>query len=203
MTDAVVRMTDEDPDAAAPLLVRAFDRDPLFDWIEPRSGPRAAFIQAFMRALAWRSHLFAEAFRTAPGLSGVSLWKGPDLARLSEEQEARCGLDRVDRLLDADARARFASAAAVEDALEEHVPLPRWDLGVLGVDPSAQARGWGGRLMQPIFARADADGLAVSLETMREANVAYYRRHGFEVAATLALPGGGPTCWVLRRPPQP
>ncbi len=43
---------------------------------------------------------------------------------------------------------------------------------------------------------------AVSLETMREANVAFYRRHGFEVAATFALAGGGPTCWVMRRAPQ-
>jgi ribosomal protein S18 acetylase RimI-like enzyme len=202
MTADVVRMRDEDVDAAVPLLVRAFERDPMFDWIEPRPGPRAAFLHAFMRALAWRSHLFAEALRTAPGLHGVSLWKGPDLGRLTAEQEARCGLDRVDALLDADARARFASTGSVEDALEQHVPLPRWYLGVLGVDPAAQTQGWGGRLMRPILDRADASGLAVSLETMREANVAYYRRHGFEVAATLTLAGGGPTCWVMRRPPQ-
>jgi ribosomal protein S18 acetylase RimI-like enzyme len=202
MTADVVRMRDEDVDAAVPLLVRAFDRDPMFDWIEPRPGPRAAFLHAFMRALAWRSHLFAEALRTAPGLHGVSLWKGPGLGRLTAEQEARCGLDRVDGLLDADARARFTSTGSVEDALEQHVPLPRWYLGVLGVDPSVQAQGWGGRLMRPILDRADASGLAVALETMREANVAYYRRHGFEVAATLALAGGGPTCWVMRRPSQ-
>lgn len=202
-TDGVVRMGDGDVAQAASLLVRAFDHDPLFEWIEPRPTQRAVFVEAFMRALAWRSHLFAEAFRTAPDLCGVSLWKGPDLGRLSADQLARCGLDRVGEALDADARARFEGADVIEDVLERHVPRPRWYLGVLGVDPDRQTRGWGQRLMKPIFERADADGLAVSLETMREGNVAYYRRHGFEVAATLAVPGGGPTCWVMKRPPQP
>jgi ribosomal protein S18 acetylase RimI-like enzyme len=200
-TGSVVRMTDADVESVAPLLVRAFDHDPLFEWIEPRPEPRAAFVRAFMRALAWRSHLFAEALRTAPELEGVSLWKGPELGRLSPEQLERCGLDRVGDLLDPDARARF-EAADVEDVLEREVPRPRWYLGVLGVDPDRQSQGWGRRLMKPILDRADAAGLPVSLETMREANVAYYRRHGFQVAAAFALAGGGPTCWVMRRPPQ-
>ena len=149
MSSQVVRMTDADVDRVAPMLVRAFDADPLFEWIEPRPGPRAAFVGAFMRGLAWRSHLFAEAFRTAPDLDGVSLWKGPDLGRLSEDQLARCGLDRVAPLLDADARARFEAAGVVEDVLETRVPLPRWYLGVLGVDPARQSRGWGALLMKP------------------------------------------------------
>ena len=91
MSDDVVRMADADVEQVAPLLVRAFDNDPLFQWIEPRPEPRAAFVRAFMRGLAWRSHLFSEAFRTVPDLHGVSLWKGPDLGRLTAEQEERCG----------------------------------------------------------------------------------------------------------------
>lgn len=198
----IVRMADADVERVVPALVRAFADDPLFGWIEPRPEPRARFVEGFMRALAWRSHLFAEAFVTAPEVQGASLWKGPDLGRLSDEQAARCGLDRVDEVLDADARGRFASLDAVEDELERQAPLPRWYLGVLAVDPDAQRGGWGARLMAPILERADAEGFPVSLETMREANVAYYRRHGFEVAATLPVPGGGPTCWVLKRPPS-
>ena len=201
MSDGVVRMADADVGRAVPALVRAFGGDPLFDWIEPRPEPRERFLAAFMKALAWRSHLFAEAFVTTPVVHGASLWKGPDLGHLTTEQSARCGLDRVADVLDGGARERF-EAADVEDVLERTVPRPRWYLGVLGVDPAGQARGWGARLMKPILDRADAEGLPVSLETMRERNVAYYRRHGFEVAKTLRLPDGGPTCWVLRRLPQ-
>jgi len=202
MSEGIVRMTDADVERVVPALVRSFDGDPLFGWIEPRPEPRAAFVEAFMRALAWRSHLFAEAFTTAPEPLGASLWKGPDLGRLSPQQLARCGLDRVDDVLDAAARERFAAVDVVEDVLEEKVPLPRWYLGVLGVDPTHQARGWGARLMKPILDRADAAGLPVSLETMREGNIAYYRRHGFEVAARFEVAAGAPACWVMRRPAQ-
>ena len=202
MSEGIVRMTDADVERVVPALVRSFDGDPLFGWIEPRPEPRAAFVEAFMRALAWRSHLFAEAFTTAPEPLGASLWKGPDLGRLSPQQLARCGLDRVDDVLDAAARERFAAVDVVEDVLEEKVPLPRWYLGVLGVDPTHQARGWGARLMKPILDRADAAGLPVSLETMREGNVAYYHRHGFEVAARFEVAAGAPACWVMRRPAQ-
>lgn len=201
MNDGIVRMGDADVDRVVPLLVRAFAADPLFDWIEPRPEPQERFVAAFMRALAWRSHLFAEAFVTSPDVQGASLWKGPDLGRLSPDQLARCGLDRVGDLLDTRARERF-EAADVEDVLERHVPRPRWYLGVLGVDPDGQRHGLGARLMKPILDRADEEGLPVSLETMREGNVAYYRRHGFEVATTFSLPGGGPPCWVMKRPPQ-
>jgi GNAT superfamily N-acetyltransferase len=201
MSGVVVRMSDADVERVVPALVRAFAADPLFDWIEPRPEPRARFLTAFMRALAWRSHLFGEAFVTSPVAQGASLWKGPDLGHLTDEQSARCGLDRVADSLDPGPRARF-TAADVEHVLERAVPRPRWYLGVLAVDPDGQAQGWGARLMKPILDRADADGLPVSLETMREANLAYYRRHGFDVAATVDLPDGGPTCWVLRRAPR-
>lgn len=202
MTASIVRMEDADVERVVPALCRAFAEDPLFGWIEPRAAERAAFVETFFRALAWRSHLFAEALRTAPGIVGASLWKGPELGALSADQLARCGLDRVDEALSPEARARFGAMDAVEELLERHIPRPRWYLGVLAVSPSHQAQGWGARLMRPVLDRADAEGLPVSLETLREENVTYYRRHGFDVAATLTLPGGGPTCWVMRRPPQ-
>ena len=108
----------------------------------------------------------------------------------------------MDELLEPAARRRFTGVDAVEEALERHAPLPRWYLGVLGVDPEGQRQGWGARLMKPILDRADAEGLPVSLETVREPNVAYYRRHGFEVAGVPGAGGGGPVCWVMVRPPQ-
>ena len=190
-TPGIVRMTAEDVDRVVPLLVRAFDADPLFEWIEPRREPRERFVAAFMRGLAWRSLLFAEAFVTSPELHGVSLWKGPDLGRLTPDQQARCGLDRVGELLEPDASQRYA-AEDVEDVLERHIPRPRWYLGVLGVDPPMHGQGWGLRLMQPILERADAEGLPISLETMRERNVAFYGTRGFQVATTLRAAGRRP-----------
>ncbi len=62
---AIVRMTDGDVERVPPILARAFTADPLFAWIEPDQARRAAFLVGFMRALAWRRHLLAEAYTTA------------------------------------------------------------------------------------------------------------------------------------------
>lgn len=46
MSAGVVRMADADVERVVPALVRAFTRDPLFDWVEPRPEPRARFLAA-------------------------------------------------------------------------------------------------------------------------------------------------------------
>ena len=185
------------------LLARAFAADPLFEWIEPDPAARHAFLVRFMTALTRRSLLYAEVWRTAPELAGVSLWKGPDLRGLSPAQLAATGLDRLAEALSPAAVARFeALFDPVEAALEADVPERRWYLGVLGVAPELQGRGLGSRLMRPVLERADRDGLPVTLETGQPRNLPIYRRHGFEVRRELPPPEpGGPPVWTMRRMP--
>ena len=198
----IVRMTDVDVERVVPVLTLAFAVDPLFAWIAPDPARRSVFLEGFMRALAWRSHLFSEAFTSAPEALGASLWKGPDLDRLSPYQSRRAGLDEVAGPLDAEGRRRLAAMDEVAELLARAVPLPRWYLGVLAVAPEAQGQGLGARLLEPVLARADAASLPVSLETMKEANLDYYARFGFTPAAAGSLRGGGPPFWILRRPPS-
>jgi len=199
----IVELGAEREAAAGELAARAFQDDELFVWVEPDPERRAAFLVPFMTALARRSRRLAVALATAPALEGVSLWKGPDLGALSPAQLAMTGLDRIAEWLSAEALARFdAVFDPIEAALAADVPEPCWYLGVLAVEPGRQGRGLGSRLMVPILARADHEGLAVTLETAKARNLPLYRRHGFEVLRELAPPAaGGPTVWTMRRPP--
>ena len=200
---AIVRMTDADPPRVAPVVARAFHDDPLFVWMEPDSATRVLLLTGMFEALAWRSHLYAEAYTTAGEPLGVSLWKGPDLRGLSPEQLRRTGLDRVEEPLAPTSRARFAGGfARVDELLERLEPGPRWYLGVLAVASEAQGRGLGGALMRPILERADRERLPVTLETAKASNVELYRRFGFEVLASELLPPDGPRFWIMRRPPR-
>ena len=76
-----------------------------------------------------------------------------------------------------------------------------WYLALLGADPTMQRRGVGSALLEPVLTRADQHAVAVYLETQKQENVPWYRRHGFEVADELAA-RGCPHMWTMRRDPS-
>jgi ribosomal protein S18 acetylase RimI-like enzyme len=82
------------------------------------------------------------------------------------------------------------------------VTTDHWYLTVLGVEPERQNQGIGGALMQPLLARADAEGLPCYLETLSERNLLFYRRNGFEVTFSGEVPDGGPMAWAMVRQPR-
>jgi GNAT superfamily N-acetyltransferase len=198
---AVARLADGREEEVGRMLARSFAADPIFAFVEPDSAARAAFLEEFMAALTRRSHRLATAYATLPALAGVSLWKTPELRHLSPEQLRLTGLDRVGEWLSPEAAARFERIfEAIDVALARASPEPVWYLGVLGVDPAWQGRGLGSRLMQPILDRADAEGLAVTLETGQPRNLPLYARHGFEVTAELPpVASGAPVVWTMKR----
>ena len=76
-----------------------------------------------------------------------------------------------------------------------------WYLWVLGVDPSSQGRGCGGRLMQPVLELADKKGLACYLETENKRNIGFYERQGFQQVTSETVPNINVTTWSLLREP--
>ena len=79
---------------------------------------------------------------------------------------------------------------------------PHWYLWGLGVEPSQQNKGIGGRLLQPVLAKADAAGQSCYPETQNESNLPFYRRHGFEVVSGEAVPKGDLKVWTMVRKPS-
>jgi len=84
-----------------------------------------------------------------------------------------------------------------------HPHEPHWYLATLGTAPERQRRGLGGALMRPVLEHCDAEGLPCYLESSKESNVPFYRRHGFEVVKEVPLGRGGPTIWTMWRHPRP
>ena len=85
---------------------------------------------------------------------------------------------------------------AAHDRHPEH-----YYLAVLGTRPDRQGHGVGSTLLQPVLRRCDEEGIGAYLESSKESNIPFYRRHGFEVVEEIRLPKG-PLIYPMWRDPR-
>jgi GNAT superfamily N-acetyltransferase len=79
------------------------------------------------------------------------------------------------------------------------VPRDAWYLSIVAVDPAAQGRGFGRKLLEPTLAEADRMGAASYLETFSLRNVSFYERLGFATKARFLEPTTGAEYAVMVR----
>lgn len=84
-------------------------------------------------------------------------------------------------------------------AWARHDPTaPHWHLGPVGVEREQQGQGIGTALLQGFGERMDARRTIAYLETDKQANVRFYERFGFRVAAEAPVVGV-PNWFMIRR----
>ena len=190
------RVLAADAPAVIEVLARAFDDDPWVNWLARKGARRAAAIRELfavsLRDLALRH---GECW-TTDSVEGAALWIPPgewkvgfwDQLRFVPSAMRISGAGRL-----------FEIAKGTTSIAKAHPSERHWYLLQLGVDPPAQGKGIGRRLMAPILERCDREKIAAYLETARESNLGFYRRDGFEITSEHPIPGG-PTVWGMSRP---
>lgn len=187
-------------DDAAPLgevLARAFVDDPIWSWLVPDAARWDRHSTRFFTSDVRGRLRLGQVFTTIER-QGAASWMPPDQWRPSLVDLARempgalplfgSGLVRALRYL---------------SRIERLHPTdrPHWYLAVLGTHPDHQGKGIGSALMQPVLQRCDDEGLPAFLESSKEANIAFYARHGFELRDPIETEGG-PTLYPMWREPQ-
>lgn len=186
----VRRATPDDRSSLCITAMRAFVDDPVMRWLYPEDevflAPGGEVLRPAMTG--WIG--LGEVWCTDDG-AGAAVWIPP-------------GRPEIDFTVDppvpeppAERAERFALLGPL---MEEHTPPePHWYLQLLATHPDWQRRGIGAALMGVMFERAESEGLACHLETETVENVAYYRRHGFDVRSEWDVPTG-PHMWGMYRP---
>jgi ribosomal protein S18 acetylase RimI-like enzyme len=198
-----IRLSPERKDPAAEILAQAFRDDPLYSHVFPNADQRLRSTRSLWRAVLTVTLRYGEVYTTSD-LHGAACWMRPGRPELSLWQSLRTGfaLQRAVARFPTDARSRFLDVIGYVDNMHEQVmPQPHWYLWVLGVAPEHQGRGVGGKLLQPVLAEADRNRLPCYLETESERNVAFYRKHGFEVISADPPPPQGVQLWLMLRQP--
>lgn len=188
---------------AAVVAARAFHTDPFFEYLTPSAIARSRgldlYLHAVCRNLGPKGRLFTA--RRDGRIVGVAAWAPPGGypypigTQLGQALGALRALSRVPSALVNGSRYLLA----IEKA---HPKDELWYLQLLVVDPEHQRQGIGASLLEGVLGECDRDGVAAYLETQKEANLAYYRRFGFELAETLTPVRTGPPLWTMRREPK-
>ncbi len=183
------------------VLTRAFFDDPMTMYIIPDDEKRRNVLPWFFKKAAQISQRYGDPFTTAGKIDGAALWLPPGKTILSLPMMIRAGMLAAPFKFGLPTFMRFMSAMNhLEHLHKRDIQPDHWYLFVLGVDPERQGQGVGGKLIQPVLERADKDQLPCYLETMKERNVTFYKKHGFEVVVDDQFKDG-PRYWTMKRDP--
>ena len=180
-----------DADRVTAVMTVAFMADPAMRWLYPDPGQYLASFPALVGAFGARAFVDGAAHEVAE-CAGAAIWLRPGI----EADEAALG-----RVLETTVDAARAPAvfALLGRLARCHPTEPHWYLPFIGVDAPRQRHGLGSALLRHALAHVDRDGSRAYLETANPANVALYRRHGFEIVETIQLPSA-PTLFAMIRP---
>ncbi len=186
-----------DRPALAHSLAEAFMDDPVSMWAGPSERLRPRMLRRFFAAML-HAKLPGGFVHTDESRVGAALWASPGTWRTTTMQDLRIATAFAHPRLWSRGPLVARGLLGVEH-LHPSEP-PHFYLAVLGVAPSAQGRGLGSSLLQPVLEICDTDGVPAYLESSKESNIAFYSRHGFRVTREISLPRG-PTMWAMWREP--
>ncbi|MHB8437616.1 MAG: GNAT family N-acetyltransferase [Acidimicrobiales bacterium] len=194
----VVPATTAQRGSVAAALADAFFDDPVMSWILQDESSRQRRLAGMFTVLLRGHYLPLGTVWTTPGCDGASLWAPPGRAVVPPLTVIR----HSPQLLRALGRRAIVSLRALTHVEKLHPHEPHWYLGVLGTRKAKQGHGVGSALLLPVLDRCDREGLPAYLESSKYSNIAFYRRHGFEVTGEIQLPLGGPVVWPMWRDPK-
>jgi len=189
---------------ATQMAKRAFFTDPFFHFLSPNDRLRDRGLTIFFRANLAHLGEGSRIVTVRDGndtIQGLAAWLptgcypqsvGTQLAQVPGTLRALYRRPRS--LLDGN---KYLIALAKSHPKEAH-----WYLYLLAVEPSTQRGGAGTMLMEHGLAHADEEGAGGYLETQNEANLAYYRRFGYELRETLRPVKNGPPLYTMWRRPR-
>ncbi|MHB8670329.1 MAG: GNAT family N-acetyltransferase [Acidimicrobiales bacterium] len=195
---AIRKATERDLPSLSLTLARSFADDPVMAWFLGE-GEDPALRELFFRSTTAHVHLPHDTVWVTDDCVGAAVWDPPGHWRIEEDAMARLAEPFVELLGEQLGRA-LEGLEVIQGAHPDHEE--HWYLAVLGTHPDWQRRGIASTLLAPVLERCDQEAVPAYLESSKESNIAFYRRHGFEVTGTITLPGGGATLWPMWREPK-
>jgi GNAT superfamily N-acetyltransferase len=200
--DGLIRVTRANIKPAAATVIEAFFSYPEAVYLMPDEAKRRKqqpriYLQYLKELIG-----YCEIIATSPKMEGVAAWQKIDKNHPVHGRGFSFRWWLLSLLMDKDTNNRQGAYFEGLNSIRNRVMPERcWYLPVLGVAPVYQGKGYSSRLLKPMLARADREGLPVYLETQLEKNVTLYQRFGFRVVEQELIPGSTVYCWAMVKAP--
>lgn len=190
-TSPIQTATENDITRIINATILAFSTDPIVRWMYPDAQQYLKQFPNFVKAFGGKS-LENHTTYFVEGYKGAAFWFPPNT---EPDEEALVSL----------LQQTIPHAEEVFSLLEQmshyHPSEPHWYLGILGIDPIQQRKGYGSALIEDVLALCDREQKIAYLESSNASNIPFYERHGFEVMGQIQA-GTSPILFPMARHPR-
>ncbi len=176
------------------LVGRAFQDDPLFVYCFPNPIERKIKSVTHCEYLILLGILSGEVYTASSEIEGVAVWHpyaidDKKLGKQSKEIIRRLRKIKREEFSDPLFIERMGIFEEIANSFQnQYVNFPHWYLGIIGVDPIYQGKGYGSKLLKMKLAEIDEQNLPCYLHTENERNVKFYEHFGFELIGKEKVP---------------
>lgn len=201
---SLYNLTRKDLPNAVECLKDAFKDDPLWAEVFRDDPDRDNALSAFFACPLLFGMKFGKASAVSPSTEGLAVWIPGKHADMNMWDMLRSGALFYGMRMGKETVSNLAviSKQTGSDRKRLMIKQDYMYLLIIGVASSAQGKGLGSKLIAAVTEECDNENLKLYLETEKEENLRFYKKHGFTVLEKITLPKLNLPMWLMLREPQ-
>jgi len=181
-------------------LSQAFQKGPMYEHLLPDNQEREKNLHLIFKVFIKYYLKYGVVYVTSEHLEGIILSSESTCGNMSMLRLLRCGGWKLPLKFGFDFLKRVDVIDEVNDSKREILaPKPYEYLSIIGVLPSEQGKGYGGKLLNFYLKELDRKKLPCYLETAKKDNLTLYEHFGFKIIDDYEFPDKNLTIWFLLR----
>lgn len=190
-------------DEAAKTLSLAFMDDPLSNEVFSEESTRYNNLMTYFLFRINYGIKYGEVYATSEEFDGVAIWLPGKRAHISNWRGMLSGGIKLYSEIGRELMTKFNEINHYTTSFRNSIiQPPYYQLSPIGVIPEMQGKGFGNKLLKPMFERFDDKKIICFLETQTEANIPLYQKYGFRVLKEGKIPNTNLHHWGMKREPK-
>jgi ribosomal protein S18 acetylase RimI-like enzyme len=202
--EELYKIQKKDIEIASQVLGKAFHDDPAWIYVIPDENERKEKLPSVFEYSIRYSLKYGEVYAPTENLEGIAVWMPHTTVEKSMWRILRSGAFRAALKMGSEIGKRIEKLFdQIDQDRREHMKDRSYVyLQAIGVLPEFQGKGFGGRLLKPMFTKADIEGILIYLETETEKNIQIYKKYGFKTLKEGKFPSADFPFWEMVREPR-